>query len=78
MYPYHNQIKKRIANGELVDVQECKNYKNIGPCRLLIFSTEPFIRPIRPHRYEEYDRIIYSSYNEERGFLGYAGAVEIP
>jgi len=58
MYPYHNIIKQRIASGELVDVQECDNYKKIGPCKLLIFSTSPFTRPIRPSRYEEYDGIL--------------------
>lgn len=61
MYPYHNIIKQRIANGELVDVQECDNYKKIGPCKLLIFSSPPFTRPIRPSRYEEYDGILHKA-----------------
>ena len=61
MYPYHNKIKQRIANGELVDVQECYDYKRIGQCKLLIFSSPPFTRPIRPSRYEEYDDILHKA-----------------
>ena len=61
MYNYHNQIKKRIANGELIDVQECDDYKKIGPCKLLIFSSPPFVRPIRPYRYSEYDSILHNA-----------------
>lgn len=30
MYPYHNTIKKRIKNGELIGYQFVDNYKNIG------------------------------------------------
>lgn len=28
MYPYHNTIKKRIRNGELIGYQFVDNYKN--------------------------------------------------
>lgn len=58
MYPYHNEIKKRIRNGELIGFEFVENYKNIGECLLLIFSTEPFERPIKPHKYHEYTDIL--------------------
>ncbi|WP_348798321.1 hypothetical protein [Flavobacterium adhaerens] len=54
MYPYHNKIKSRIANNELVYFEFVEKYKNIAPCLVLYFKTEPFIRPIREHRFEEY------------------------
>lgn len=53
MYLYHNTIKKRIKNGELIGYQFVDNYKNIGECLLLTFNTPPFERPIRPHKYHE-------------------------
>ena len=65
MYPYHAIIKQRIRNGELADVQETDNYRNIGPCKLLIFKTDPIIRPIRPHRYAEYDDILLNFYERK-------------
>lgn len=58
MYPYHNRIKQRIKNGELQDFKFVSEYKNIGECLLLFFSTEPYIRPIRPHKYAEYEALI--------------------
>lgn len=58
MYPYHNIIKKRIKNGELVSYEFIDNYKNIGECLLLHFDTYPFERPIRPHKYSEYVEIL--------------------
>lgn len=54
MYPYHNEIKQRIKNGELTNFEFVEKYKNISPCLLLYFSTEPFIKPVREHRFEEY------------------------
>ena len=54
MYPYHNRIKQRIRNGELVGYEFADNYKSIGECLLLYFDTPPFVRPVRPDRYEEY------------------------
>ncbi len=54
MYPYHNKIKQRIKNGELVLFEFVEKYKNISPCLVLYFKTEPFIRPIREHRFSEY------------------------
>lgn len=58
MYPYHNTIKKRIKNGELIGYDFVNEYKNIGECLLLHFSSPPFERPIRPHKYAEYVDIL--------------------
>ena len=58
MYPYHNRIKQRIKNGELVGHKFVDNHKGVGECMLLIFKTEPSIRPIRPKRYVEYVDIL--------------------
>lgn len=55
MYPYHNKIKQRIQNGELIRYEYVEKYKQISPCLLLHFNTAPFIRPIREHRFEEYE-----------------------
>lgn len=55
MYPYHNKIKQRINNNELVRYEYVERYKNICPCLVLHFHTEPKIRPIREHRFEEYE-----------------------
>lgn len=59
MYPYHNRIKQRIQNGELVGYKFVDDYKDIGECLLLFFATPPFIRPIRPHKYKEYINILH-------------------
>ena len=58
LYSYHNTIKKRIKNGELTGFSFVDDYKDIGECLLLYFSTPPFIRPVRPHRYAEYITLI--------------------
>ena len=58
MYSYHNTIKKRIRNGELIGFDYTENYRNIGKCLLLHFSTPPFERPIRPYKYCEYNEIL--------------------
>jgi hypothetical protein len=57
MYPYHNKIKSRIANKELLRYEYVERYKDIAPCLLLHFSTVPHIRPIREHRFEEYEEL---------------------
>ncbi|WP_297693261.1 nuclear transport factor 2 family protein [uncultured Eudoraea sp.] len=46
MYPYHNKIKQRIKNNELLRYEYVEKYKSISPCLLLYFETEPKIRPI--------------------------------
>ena len=58
MYPYHNKIKQRIKNNELNGYEYVKEYNSISPCLLLYFSTEPKIRPIREHRFEEYEAFL--------------------
>ena len=58
MYPYHNKIKQRINNSELLSYEYVDRYKNISPCLLLYFSTAPKIRPIREHRFEEYETVL--------------------
>ncbi len=60
MYPYHNKIKQRITNKELLRYEYVERYKNISPCLLLYFSTKPEIRPIREHRFDEYEKIFKS------------------
>jgi hypothetical protein len=54
MYPYHNKIKKRIVHRELVKYEYVN--KDISPCLLLYFNTYPIIRPIRKHRFLEYQK----------------------
>ena len=63
MYPYHNKIKSRIANGELVG-HEYVTHARIGECLMLYFNTAPYQRPIRPHRYEEYKTILWDQYRQ--------------
>lgn len=58
MYPYHNKIKQRIKNQELTRYELVARYKNISPCLLLYFKTEPFIKPIRAHRFSEYAMLL--------------------
>ncbi len=58
MYPYHNRIKQRISNNEMVKYEFVEKYKNISPCLLLYFNTEPYVRPIREHRFEEYKKLL--------------------
>lgn len=58
MYPYHNRIKQRIKNGELVAHYFTNDWPNIGEAIVLVFNTEPFLRPIRPYRWPEYESIL--------------------
>lgn len=58
MYPYHQMIKKRIQNLELSRYEFKDEYKGISPVLLLHFETEPKIRPIRQHRFDEYLKIL--------------------
>ena len=58
MYPYHNKIKQRINNKELIDYEYVDVYKNISPCLLLYFDTEPKVRLIREHRFKEYENLL--------------------
>jgi hypothetical protein len=58
MYPYHNKIKQRIKNNELKGYEYVDKYKTISPCLIFHFITEPKIRPIREHRFKEYEEIL--------------------
>jgi hypothetical protein len=58
MYPYHNKVKQRIKNKELIRYEYLEKYKNIAPCLLLHFDTEPKTRPIREHRFDEYEKLL--------------------
>lgn len=58
MYPYHNKIKQRIKNNELTGYEYVETYKSISPCLLLYFDTEPKIKPIREHRFKEYEELL--------------------
>lgn len=66
MYSYHNTIKKRIKNGELIRYDLVDDYKNIGECLLLYFNKPPFERPIRPYKYFEYVDIL-SEWDKQGG-----------
>ena len=58
MYPYHNKKKQRIKNNELIGYEYMEKYESISSCLLLYFDTEPKQRPIREHRFEEYEEIL--------------------
>lgn len=58
MYPYHQAIKQRINNKELVSFEFVEEYNKIKPCLLLYFKTHPHVKPIREHRFEEYKQIL--------------------
>ena len=64
MYPYHNIIKQRIKRQELVGYEYVEVYKRIRPCLLLYFSTDPRVRPIREHRFKEYEVLLNKKYIE--------------
>ena len=58
VYPYHNKIKQRIRNQELIGYEYVSSYKKIKPCLLLYFNTDPRIRPIREYRFKEYKKLL--------------------
>lgn len=64
MYPYHNRIKQRIRAGELVDHYFTDDYPRIGEALVLVFSTAPFLRPIRPHKWSDYVDVL-ADYHKE-------------
>lgn len=65
MYPYHNKTKQRIRSGELVEHYFTKDYPRIGEALVLVFSTAPIKRPIRPHRHSEYVHLLVE-WNRQR------------
>ena len=56
MCHYHNRIKQRIRAGELAGHYFTDNYPHIGPALVLVFATDPHLRPIRPYRWAEYEK----------------------
>lgn len=58
MYPYHNKIKQRIKDNELIKYEYVDEYNGIKPCLLLYFSSDPKIKPIREHRFAEYEKTL--------------------
>lgn len=59
MYPYHNRIKQRIRNNELLGYSFVDSYKHIKEEVLLLeFDTEPRFRPIRKHKFDEYKQLL--------------------
>lgn len=64
MYPYHNKIKQRIRAGELVDHYFDDDYPRIGNALVLVFSTPPFKRPIRPERWGGYSILLQTKGKE--------------
>lgn len=57
-YPYHGRIKQRIKSGEMSGYHYTEDYPGIGKALVLEFNTEPSQRPIRPHKWHEYDGIL--------------------
>ena len=51
MYPYHNRIRQRINNGELVGILESEKEEFAF---VLLFRTYPFTRPIKHHAIGKY------------------------
>lgn len=58
MYPCHYKIKQRIRAGELQGFYFTDNYPRIGKALVLAFRTVPVFRPIRPHRWTEYEHFL--------------------
>lgn len=58
MYSYHNRIKYRIQAGEIVTHYYTDSYPRIGSALVLVFSTSPYLRPIRPNRWPECQNVI--------------------
>jgi len=67
MYPYHNKIKQRVRNGELIGWYIDENYPRIGRALVLMFNTEPFKRPIREYCWQEYESILWEKYLQFSG-----------
>lgn len=63
-YNYHSRIRQRIDNGELIDHYWTLCYPRIGEALVLVFKTEPFKRPIRPHSYERYPEFCEKNVND--------------
>lgn len=60
MFPYHNQIKAWIKAGKLVSFEYVDAYKfSDGKAKaLLLYFNNGKVKPIREHRFPEYDAIL--------------------
>ena len=54
-YNYHGRNLQRIENGELVAVEKSERTEFAF---VLVFSTHPFFRPIRPHAVWRYEKTL--------------------
>ncbi|MGN0796209.1 MAG: hypothetical protein ACI4MT_04565 [Christensenellales bacterium] len=52
MYSYHNRIRQRINNGEMVGIKKGRGEFAF----VLLFSTYPYERPIREHAAFRYEK----------------------
>ena len=64
-YSYHNQIKKKINNGELKSYLFIDKYKDIGPVLMLYFK-DGTKRFIREYRWIEYYPLIKNEKRDEK------------
>lgn len=64
-YGYHQMIHKRIEAGELIGFAFVDDYLRIGKALVLQFSTMPHLRPIRPHRWPDYQDVIGGAENAD-------------
>lgn len=66
MYSYHNTIKKRIKQGELIEI---KRVKEKDFAFVFIFSTSPHTRPIRHKSVYKYKEILEEYFTKnKKGF----------
>lgn len=56
-YNYHARNMERIKAGELTGYEYVKEYNGIAPAMLLHFLTKPHIRPIRAHKFNDYEKL---------------------
>ena len=69
MYPYHNKIKQRIKNEELIGYEYVKSYNKITPCLLLYFSTGEHGLLLAPYDgYFEENEVYHLGLNHLDGF----------
>lgn len=52
-YSYHNEAKKLIKEGHLIDFYFAKKYNYIKPALVLVFDNH-IPMPIREHKWQEY------------------------
>lgn len=57
MYPYHNKSKQLIKQGHLTHWEMVEKWNHIEHALVIYFDNHRPI-PIRPHRHEEYIKIL--------------------